>query len=202
MALAVGYATAMLAVDVAVQRGLFGATEAVVAWCSTNLSVLAWHPIPALVASAFLTEHASGWRWWPFVVLGVATMARTSGVRVTAAVLFAVHVLATLASEAILALRIDHGAASSTQRLLVDVGPSYLVVAALVIAVIEPGSGRWWRLACAAALAVLAPSLLDGLTSWQVAPVGHLISAALAVACWAVLTRRARLATKMGALTG
>jgi hypothetical protein len=188
-------------VDTAVQRGLLGHPETVVAWLSSDLSVLTSSPVPlralpSLLGSGLLTEDGTGWHWLPFVVAGLVPTVRALGVRTAVAALVAVHVLATLVSQGVLAWRIVHDLASATQRLVSDVGPSYVVVAALTFAVADPLVGlrgaRWWRAGCAAALVVLAPSLLDGLTTWQVAPLGHLTAAVLVLALVVVLRLRAR----------
>lgn len=197
---ALGYGLLLGLVDTAVQRGLLGRPETVVAWLSTNLSVMTSAPvplraIPALLGSALLTEDGTGWHWLPFVLVGLVPAVQALGARTAAAVLVAVHLLATLVSQGVLAWRIDHDLESSTQRLVSDVGPSYVVVAALVLALADPPGPRgaqWWRAAAAAALVVLAPSLLDGLTDWQVAPLGHLTSAVLVLALVAARHDRAR----------
>ena len=213
--LALGYGLTLGLVDTAVQRGLLGHPESVVARLSTNLWVLTsapvpWRALPSLLGSALLTEDGTGWHWLPFVVVGLVPAARVLGARAAAATMVAVHLLATLVSQGVLAWRIDHDLASGTQRLVSDVGPSYVVVAALALVVADPLVGlrgaRWWRAGCAAALVVLAPSLLDGLTTWQVAPLGHLSAVVLVLALVAgrrVRARRAReAAPSPGSLPG
>jgi hypothetical protein len=207
-ALALGYALLLGVVDTVVQRGLVGHPETVVAWLSTNLSVLTSAPVPlravpSLLGSALLTEDGTGWHWLPFVLVGLVPTGQALGARPAAAVLAAVHVLATLASQVVLAWRIDHDLDSGTQRLVSDVGPSYVVVAALVFGLADPLVGvrgaRWWRAGCAAALVVLAPSLFDGLTTWQVAPLGHLSSPVLVLALVVSRSQRARRARRAAA---
>jgi hypothetical protein len=101
-----------------------------------------------------------------------------------------VHVLATLASEGVLASRIALGDEPASARELLDIGPSYLVVAALVMAV-TAGRGVE-RIVCAAGFVVVAPSLFEGLDRWDVAAIGHCVAIVLAVGSGLVLRRRLR----------
>jgi hypothetical protein len=206
--LALGYGVLLGVVDTATQRGWFSPPETVVAWLSTNLSVLTSSPVPlravpALLGSALLTDDGTGWHWLPFVVLGLVPTARALGAQAATTALVAVHVLATLVSQGVLAWRIGADLASATQRLVSDVGPSYAVVAALVFGLADPLVGlrgaQWWRAGCAAALVLLAPSLFDGLTAWQVAPLGHLTSAVLVLTLVVSRSERARRAGRPAA---
>ena len=96
------------------------------------------------------------------------------------ALVIGVHVLATLASEGMLARRIALGDEPASARHVIDVGPSYLVVSALV-AVIVAGR-RVERILCAAGFVVVAPSLFEGLDRWDVTAVGHASTVVLAAA--------------------
>ncbi|HEY6795792.1 MAG TPA: rhomboid-like protein [Kineosporiaceae bacterium] len=162
--------------------------EAWLRYVSTDLANLGDHPLPCLLLSAFVTEgELVAW-----AVLGLAGLAAL-GVRFGAwralTLAFAVHLLATLVSQGLVAYRIGTGALPGSDRLMSDIGPSYVVVAALVAAL---GHGtRWGRVVGAVGFAVLAPSLFGGLADLDVAAVGHVVSVALAlvlgwpVAWWA-----------------
>jgi hypothetical protein len=148
-----------------------------IVWASTNLANLGQHPVPALIASAFVVADGDSAAW--MVVAGVALVALAwrLGPRRTLAVITAAHLLGTGVSEGVVAWRLHTGAAPSQARHLIDVGPSYVVVAALVGAVI---AGPWQaRLVGAGGFALLAPSLFVGLTDLDVAAVGHVCAIAI-----------------------
>ena len=91
------------------------------------------------------------------------------------------HVIGTLVSEGIVAWRVSSGALPDSYRHLVDVGPSYVVVSALVVAIL---CGPWvWRFLAAADLLALifVGQIFGGLTSLDVSAVGHLTAIVTAV---------------------
>ena len=93
--------------------------------------------------------------------------------------------IGTLVSEGIVAYRVDAGLLPVSSRHLLDVGPSYVVVAAAVLAL---AAGSWSARAAAAldlAVLVIGGRIFAGLTSLDVAAVGHVT--AMAVAACAVL---------------
>jgi Rhomboid-like protein len=161
------------------------------AYASTNLANLSGHPLRSLVLSALVCEgDLVAW-----VLLGLAGLA-AAGLRFGAwralVLAVAVHVLATFASEGLVAYRIGTGALPRTARVISDVGPSYLVVAALVMAI---GYGtRGGRIIGALGFGLLAPSLFDGLGELDVAAVGHVVSIGLVLALGWPVARWARTA--------
>ena len=108
------------------------------------------------------------------------------------ALVVGVHVLATVASEGMLARRIALGDEPVSARQMIDVGPSYLVVSALVVVIVA--GRRLERILCAAGFVVVAPSLFDGLDRWDVTAVGHattvVLAAAVGLSCRPGLRRR------------
>lgn len=73
-----------------------------------------------------------------------------------------------------MAYRVDHGSLPPADRFLLDVGPSYMVMAAIAIALLY---GRWLARAAAAAdllLLIFIGQIFAGLGRLEVAPVGHL----------------------------
>ncbi|MFB6887849.1 rhomboid-like protein [Kitasatospora sp. NPDC056327] len=155
------------------------------AWASTDLGNLRpWpdgHPVESLVVSAFVPQDTI---WvWPVFALSVFAVVGALGGRRAVAVLAGVQVLATVITEGLVRWRIEHGALPPEAAHYVDTGPSYVVVAALAVAI---GRARpvWSRAVWLAMLAVAAPSLFGGVADGEVAAVGHLISlvAGLAVA--------------------
>jgi hypothetical protein len=157
------------------------AQAALTAWASTSVANLEHEPLGPLALSAFL---APGYflAWPALILLALPGACRALGSARTALVCAAGHVIGTLVSEGIVAYRISAGQLPAADRYLIDVGPSYVVVSAIVIAVIL-GS----RLARAAALAdlamlVFAGHIFGGLSRLDVAAVGHLTAALTAAA--------------------
>jgi hypothetical protein len=104
------------------------------------------------------------------------------------------QVVGTLVSEGIVTYRIDHGRLPESWSHIIDVGPSYVVVAAIAVAAML---GSWLaKIAAMAAFAslVFIGGIFSGLGSFQVAPVGHLTAMIVAsVMCVALgLARRRR----------
>ena len=166
--------------------------SAVAAWASTSLANLEHHPVGSLLLSAFIAGGAVS-AWPVLIALALFGANRAAGNLRLAVICLAGHVIGTLVSEGIVACRIDAGLLPVSSRHLLDVGPSYVVVSAIVVAL---ALGSWpARMAAATGLAVLVfgGHIFAGLNSLDVAAVGHVT--ALAVAVVAVLptwVRRAR----------
>jgi len=163
--------------------------SALAAWASTSVANLEHHPVAALALSAFVAGGAA--RAWPVLIaLAVFGANRAVGSAATALACAAAQVIGTGVSEGIVAYRVDAGLLPVSSRHLLDVGPSYVVVAAAVLAL---ALGCWpARVAAAADLAVLvgAGRIFAGLTSLQVAAVGHLTAIAVAACAAALIWRR------------
>jgi hypothetical protein len=145
---------------------------AVMRWASTNVHNLHRDPVGCLVASAFLPSGSIG--AWPLLIaLALFGANRVLGNWRTIVVCGAGHVIGTLVSEGIVAYRVSHGALPPGDRFIIDVGPSYVVVAAVAVAILY---GGWLaRAAALLDLAVLtfAGGIFSGLFQLQVAAVGH-----------------------------
>jgi len=171
-------------------------------WASTNVANLRHHPVPALVVSAFLP---SGWpfAWLVPIALTMFAANRAIGTARLALICAAGHLIGTAVSEGIVAYRLDHGRLPPAWAHISDVGPSYVVVSAIVVVVMF---GTW--LARSAALAVFAvlvfvSHIFAGLTSLQVAAVGHLTAIVAAAAIGLVLAaQRRRVRAAGAAVTG
>jgi hypothetical protein len=187
---AVAYPAAFLASSLAVQAQPAARRAQDLLWASTNLDNLADHPLRAVFVSAFLVDgDVAGWT--ALAVLGFAGLVTATGPWRAVVVAAAAHLIGTAASEGILAARIDRGLEPASQRTILDVGPSFVVVG-LLIATVVCGEGPWWRLAAAGGFAVLAPSLFDGLTAWDVPALGHLVAVLVGLVAGAVFLLRAR----------
>src|SRR5919109_517113 len=147
------------------------ATQArVIAWASTDVANLGREPAGPLLLSALVTPDY--FAVWP-VLIGLAVFGanRALGNLATALVCLAGHVIGTLVSEGIVAYRIGDGQLPAADKYLPDVGPSYVVVAAVVIAL---ACGTWLaRVLAAIDLVVLVfpGHIFDGLSRLDVAAV-------------------------------
>jgi hypothetical protein len=157
-------------------------------WASTNVANLHHHPAPAVVLSAFLSSGSQA-AWLALIALAMFGANRAAGNLRLALICGAGHVLGTAVSEGIVAYRVDHGNLPASFVHLIDIGPSYVVVSAVVIAV---AFGSWTaRAAALAAFAALifVGHIFAGLTSLGVAAVGH-VTAMTVAAIFAVALHR------------
>jgi hypothetical protein len=167
---------------------------ALLSWASTNVHNLHHDPAGCLLASAFFPSE-SLLSWPALIALALFGACHVLGNWRTLAVCGASQVLGTLVSEGIVDYRVTHGSLPASARFYTDVGPSYVVVAAIAVAILY---GPW--LARAAAVADLAlltfiGGIFWGLGSLQVAPVGHVTAmcagaAGGSLAVWRLRRRR------------
>jgi len=147
-----------------------GTQQAWMDWASTNLVNLPHHPVGAMIVSAFV-DDSNILDWIVLGLIGLVCAGHTLGNLGCATVVTVAHVFGTLVSEGVLAVRIAGGAVPASQRTILDIGPSYVIVAALVVGI---AFGRWpARIASAIPFALLAPHLFVGLTHLGVSAVGH-----------------------------
>ncbi len=158
-------------------------------WASTNLANAPHHPIGALVVSALLTDgDLRG--WLVLSLVGLGTVGWRLGAWRTATLVAGAHVIGTVVSEGILGIRIASGAVPRTELHIRDIGPSYVVVAALVAGI---AYGPWpAKLPCALGFASVAPSLFGGLFQLVVSSVGHVCAIAVALLLGGLFLRRRR----------
>jgi hypothetical protein len=165
--------------------------SAVLQWASTDVVNLRNDPVGSLVASAFVqTGFATA---WPFLIaLALFGANRALGNWRTALVCVAGQVIGTVVSEGILDDRVVHGVLPATDTRILDVGPSYVVVSAVAVAVLY---GSWpARIAAALdfALLVFVGGIFSGLSKLDVAPVGHVTAIVVAVLLGSLLAWRRR----------
>jgi Rhomboid-like protein len=146
---------------------------AVAAWASTSVQNLEHHPVGCLVASAFVPSGFES--AWPFLIaLALFGANRVLGNWRTLVTCVAGHVIGTLVSEGIVAYRVGTGALPVADRHLIDVGPSYVVIAAIAVGLLW---GTWIiRLAAAIDffLLIFVGQIFEGLSELAVSAVGHL----------------------------
>lgn len=175
------------------------------AFASTNLANLSHDPVGCLAVSAFVTggSAASALTWLPMIAVALHGAARAAGPWRAAGVGVAGHVIGTLVSEGLVARQISSGALPASSRTLTDVGPSYVVVSALVLAMLcLPWSPRnraaWiWRILAAVVMLLLVfpGQIFSGLSALDVAAVGHAtatVTAGLAALSFFLLRLRRR----------
>jgi hypothetical protein len=161
---------------------------ALTAWASTNLANLSREPVGPLAASAFI---APGYLLlWPVLIALAAFGAnRALGHARTTLICVAGHVVGTGVSEGIVAARVAAGQLPDADRYITDVGPSYVVVSAIVIAVIY---GTWLARSLALvdfAILVVGGHIFGGLSHLEVSAVGHLTAILTAAAIIALIAR-------------
>lgn len=154
-------------------------------WASTSVVNLEHDPVGCLVVSAFFTGGLA-WSlvtWLPVIAIAMFGAVSAVGNWRTAVVCAAAQVVGTLVSEGIVAWRVSSGTLNASYRHLIDVGPSYVVVSALVVALL---CASWpWRALAALDLLLLVSvaRIFAGLTSLDVSAVGHLTAMVTAAVC-------------------
>jgi hypothetical protein len=140
-------------------------------WASTSVHNLQHDPVGSLVASAFIAQGY--WLAWPFLIaLALFGANKALGNWRTALVCVAGHVIGTFVSEGIVGYRVSDGSLPPADRFLIDVGPSYVVVSAIVVALLY---GSWLARAAAAldlVLLVVVGNIFGGLSQLAVSPPG------------------------------
>jgi len=191
-AFAWGYLACYLVADLVLVLLNPHAQAALTAWASTNVANLEHEPVGPLVLSAF-TVPGYVVVWPVLIALAVFGANRALGNVRTALVCLAGHVIGSLVSEGIVAYRVDAGQLPVANRYITDVGPSYVVVSAIVIAVM---CGTWLARAAAAldfAVLVFGGHIFSGLSHLDVSAVGHLTAMITAAAATGlILVRRGR----------
>jgi hypothetical protein len=171
-AVAWGYLVAFIVAEI-IYVLLPGRDQAsLLAWASTNAHNLAIDPVGCMIVSAFVTAGALV-AWPPLIALSLFGANGVLGNWRLAVTCAAGHVIGTIVSEGILWYRIVHGTMPASDRLIQDVGPSYVVVTAIAVGLVW---GTWLsRCAAAAAFAILIVigQIFSGLTQLSVSAVGH-----------------------------
>lgn len=190
-AVAWGYLAVFTACDITLALLSPGARSAVQQWASTNIVNLRHDPLGSLIVSALIPGEE--FIAWPFLIaIALFGVNRVLGNRRTLLVCVAGHVLGTLVSEGIAAYRIGQGLLPESASRIIDIGPSYVVVAAITVAILY---GPWLvRIAAAVDLILLifGGGIFDGLTTFEVAAVGHTTSMVVAAVLGSVLVWRLR----------
>jgi hypothetical protein len=203
-AVAWGYLIAVSAASVVYALLPRADQAAVLRFASTNVHNLHTDPVGCMVASAFFPAGSAA-AWPALIALALFGACHVLGNWRTVIVCTAGHVIGTLVSEGILGYRVSHGTLPPAARFITDVGPSYVVVAAIAVGLLFGG----WIVRAAAALdlavLVFVGGIFSGLTRLNVAAVGHLtaiVTGAIAgaLAWWQL--RRSRAGQRAAAGSG
>jgi hypothetical protein len=155
-------------------------------WASTSVVNLEHDPVATLVVSAFIGQ--SDYVAWPVLIaLALFGANHALGNLRTLLICLTGNVIGSLVSEGIVAYRVDAGQLPAVDRHYIDVGPSYVVLAAIVATLL---CGSWLARAAAAfdlGILVLVGDIFGGLSTLDVSAVGHLTAAAAAAACVAAI---------------
>jgi hypothetical protein len=156
---------------------------------STNITHLAIDPLFVLPASAFV-DLGNTWLWVPLTLILLGGLERKLGPRRALLIAFGGHAIATLISEGMLLTQIAWHAAPRSDVDILDVGPSYVILATMAACLIL-GS---WKLRLGAVLsgAIVIPGLLVGINSFDMSAVGHLSSLILGTLFALAYTARGR----------
>jgi hypothetical protein len=196
--LTVGYATAIVATSVWLETSTARTESRVMQATSTNIAHLTHDPWFVLPASAFITRGGllaaiAG------CLLCVGLLELSVGHRLTLAVAATGHVMGTLVSEGVVAIRLAADDVPVSARRILDVGPSYVLVACAATVISSSQVDPRLRLACAIAVAPVFLFTAIRLPAGRVDAVGHLTAAVVGV-LWALwLSRHRQPAAPVGA---
>jgi len=160
---------------------------------STTVAHLARHPARVLVGSVPWVPAEWPAVWFVLALLGVGTLEVTVGPALALVVVFLGHAGATAVSEGVLGFRVLAGNLPRSALDVLDVGPSYVIVSALAAVAVLPARPPF-RVACALAVAVAGPALLEGITRGDLTATGHVAALVVGVLAGAAtpVRRRAR----------
>ena len=142
---------------------------------STDLAHLERAPWLVLPASSIWPGDMFGY-WAVVVLLCVGALERLRGGLVTVLTGAVAHVIGTVVSEGVTAVRIAAGDLSASARHVLDVGPSYAVAACATAVVFSSHANRWLRLACALTFVPLVVTAFNTTDESQVAAIGHAVA--------------------------
>ena len=188
------YAAVLLATNAWLESAPSRTEARVLQATSTNLAHLGRDPWFVLPASAFFTRGGL-----LIAIAGclvcVGLLEIIAGWRVTLMVAAAGHIVGTLVSEGVEAVRLAAGDIPDSARRLLDVGPSYVLVACAVTVIAATDVDPRARLACAVALAPVFVFTAWRLPAGRVDAIGHLTAALVGVVAALWLQRGRRVVT-------
>jgi hypothetical protein len=171
--LALAYAIGLIAVEAVMMLLPHHDRLSIARAASTNITHLAIDPLFVLPASA-LVDLGNTWLWVPLTLILLGGLERKLGAGRAFLIVFGAHVVASLVSEGMLLLQIAWHAAPRSDVDILDVGPSYMILAAIAACLLL-GS---WKLKAAAFVSgcIVIPGLLVGIDGLDMSALGHLCS--------------------------
>jgi hypothetical protein len=192
--LAISYALAMIATYLWLRQLEPADRQDALQAASTNLAHLGHDPWLVLPVSALFTRGGL-----IACIVGalicVGLLERVAGSWQTLAVAVTGHLVGTLVSEAVIALRVNLGQLPSSARNALDVGPSYVLVSCACAVIVWPGARRRARFLCAAALVPILVFTAIRLPAGRIDSIGHLLAAAVGLIIGGLVRRDAVAAT-------
>ncbi len=183
-AVALGYLVLLATGGLVTQALPLATRDAWVRWVSTSVVNLLDHPLPSLVLSAFV-PRGDLLSWLAVGAMGLVGLNRALGNARTLVLIAAAHVVGTVVSEGVQAVRVLLGQLPDSELHLIDTGPSFVVLGAVTASLVY---GSWpARALSAVAFVLLWPHMFGGLTSLDVSAVGHLVALVTALVVGAVL---------------
>ena len=172
-ALTLAYAAALLATNIWLELASPRVEGRVLQDASTNLAHLLHDPWFVLPASALFTRGGL-----VYALIGcalcLAPLELVEGPRRALVIGLAGHVIGTLVSEAVVAVRIAAGDLPESARHVLDVGPSYILVATAAAVIASTRVGRRLRVLCALAIAPVFVYTAWRLPDGRIDSIGHL----------------------------
>jgi len=151
---------------------------------STDLAHLERVPWLVLPASSIWSGDNIGW-WIGVTILCLGALEVIQGPVMTLVTGLLAHVVGTLVSEGVVALRIAAGELSESARHVMDFGPSYVVASCAAAVIASPRAPVALRIGCALSIVPLYGAAFDFTDAGQVATLGH----AVAIAVGALMAR-------------
>jgi hypothetical protein len=185
------YLTGFIIAEVAYAALSLHDQSAVRQWASTTVVNLHHDPVSSLAASAFIPSSFAA-TWPVLIALALFGANRALGNWRTAVVCVTGHVVGTLVSEGIVGYRVAHGLLPVSATRILDVGPSYIVVSAIAVAVLY---GSWPARVAATldfAALVIVGNIFGALSKLDVAAVGHATAIAVSVLVGSLLAWQLR----------
>jgi hypothetical protein len=172
-ALTLAYAAALLGTNIWLELASARTEDRVLQDGSTNLAHLVHDPWLVLPASALFTRGGL-----IYALIGCAVclgpLELMEGPRRALAIGLGGHVIGTVVSEAVVAVRIAAGDLPESARHALDVGPSYILVAAGAAVIASARAGRRLRVLCALAIAPVFVYTAWRLPDGRIDAIGHL----------------------------
>jgi hypothetical protein len=148
--------------------------------CSTDLAHLERVPWLVLPASSIWSGDNIGW-WIGVTLLCLGALELVHGPATTLVTGVVAHIVGTLVSEGLVAVRIAAGELSSSASHVMDVGPSYVVASCAAAVIASPRAPASLRILCSLTVVPLFVTAFEFTDAAQVATTGHAVAISVGV---------------------